>query len=104
MGRANVFFGSGWRAAALAWAALLSPLGAPVQVYLLHWSGWCLGALGTGVSCDVGFLSGYFERLSLAVEVSFIALVGIGWLLIGVLLAISAVSWTVRAVFRTLRT
>lgn len=58
---------------------LVSPLSFPILWYLSHTHGYCRGAMGSGVTCELGAFSSYFEGMSLLFEISLIAVIGLGW-------------------------
>ena len=60
----------------------ISPIGAPAIYILLSLLGICSGALGSGVSCLLPGVGGYFEFVGGYLELSFLFFIGFVWLLI----------------------
>lgn len=73
----------------------LSPVGFPVQHFLIWELGYCHGALGSGVTCNLPFLNSYFKDMALVYELSFFILVGVVWVALAVYVWYKIIaSWT----------
>ena len=57
----------------------------------LAFLGICSGAMGSGVTCSAGFLSGYYENLLIWVELGLLIAFSWVWVPVGFILILSAV-------------
>ncbi|MEM9211894.1 MAG: hypothetical protein AAGA63_10430 [Pseudomonadota bacterium] len=56
------------------------------MIFILHSYDVCSGGIGSGVTCNAGILSGYYEATSTLFEISIFILIGIVWALFGVII------------------
>lgn len=80
----NIF--RAWKRFFVYFILLVSPVGGGIIAVLASICGVCVGAIGSGVSCSLGFASGYFENLLIAVEMGFLFAYSILWLPAGLVL------------------
>ena len=72
-----------WRRFALLALILLSPVGGGAVACCFVFLGLCSGAIGSGVTCSLGFLSSYYEGLLVAVELGLLIPYSYLWVPIG---------------------
>ena len=58
----------------------------------LAFLGICSGAMGTGVTCSAGFLSGYYEYLLIWVELGLLFAFSWVWVPVGFIIVLAAIT------------
>ncbi|MDA1327244.1 MAG: hypothetical protein O3C34_21210 [Proteobacteria bacterium] len=77
----------------------LSPVGIIVPYFILSGMGICSGALGSGVSCKLSFISGYFKDMAGLFEVScYLFGLCIVWAMAAVVTWLYAIKYTVEGI------